>query len=146
MRAVKTFLVGLVVALGALLVGVAQAQVGGPIYCGSQVQSAVIVAAATTNLLSPPSGSARTYVCGYTYYTGTVSAATAQLEYGQTISTPCDTNPIALTPAGQLASDAIAGDNAAIFRGIEVPPGNALCLVTAGTTISVAVQVFYARQ
>lgn len=145
MKYVPAFVAALALAFLAVVLSLpTQAQVQGPIYCNSQVTTAVVSTATTTAILPVPSGSAHTYICGFNISTGTVSAMTLQFEYGT--GTACATNPITLGPVISLGSNVFSGDPADIFRGIEVPAGQGLCIVSAGTTVAFAAQVFYAQQ
>ena len=123
----------------------AKAQFTGPIYCNAQtINATVISTATTTSLLAVPSGTARTFICGYSFYGGATAATmTLQLEYGT--GATCS-SPTVLTPAVPVAASTIVGDNSAFFRGLVVPANNGLCVVSAGGTVSAFVQVFYAQQ
>jgi hypothetical protein len=51
-----------------------------------------------------------------------------------------------MTPAAPLASSTISGDNSMMFRGLVTAPGTGVCAVSAGTTNSETVQIYYAQQ
>jgi hypothetical protein len=125
----------------------ALAQQTGPIYCGAIAQnSAAIATATTTQVLPTPSGSAKAYLCGYSFAGGsTASGMTMQLVYGTQTTNPCDTNQKLITPIPIAvgASSVVQADSSFIFRGLIVPAGQQLCVITAGATVAGFYQVFY---
>lgn len=131
-------------ALGALLAGCsvlikgvpAHAQVGGPIYCGAFAQ--IAPSSATTTIIVPKaaSGTARTYICGYSLQ-GT--AGTTQLVYGT--GSNCGTGTTQLSPI--FAAGTVGSDQSSTFRGLAAPSGNDVCVITGtGTTASQAIVVY----
>lgn len=123
----------------------AHAEFQGPIYCNATAISTTISSATTTAVIpAPASGNARIFICGYSIVTGTVSGATLKLEYGT--GSTCGTGTTAMTPAAPLASSTISGDNSMMFRGLVTAPGTGVCAVSAGTTNSETVQIYYAQQ
>jgi hypothetical protein len=114
-----------------------------PCKAGGLLQSIPINvnAAGTTQLLAPVTG-ASIYVCGghLDIASSATTAATAKFEYGTGSS--CGTGTTALTGTmgtGQ-ASSSIGAQPVSLSTfgtNLEAPAGNALCIVTAGTTVSV---------
>ena len=80
------------------------------------------------------------YICGYTIQGG--ASSTAGLEYGTKTTSVCDTGTTALTPAWTFGtSGGIITDNADYFRGLAVPAGSTLCIVS--TTAAASVIIYY---
>jgi hypothetical protein len=78
------------------------------------------------------------YVCGFALWSaGTTSV---KLVYGT--GTNCGTGTVILTPAFQLATSTGINDTSPFFRGLSVPPGNALCL-NSSAAIAVQAVVYY---
>lgn len=104
-----------------------------------QKQSVVVnVASATTTQLVAISGTTQVYVCGYQLAAVAGTNPSAQFEYGTGAS--CGTGTTTLTGAmatGVTVSTTVpgpvftAGNDVTLFKAIA---GNALCLVTGGTT------------
>jgi hypothetical protein len=112
-------------------------------------QSAVIsVAAAGTSALVPVSGTTSVYVCGFSFTLPSImtTAATAAIEYGS--GTACATSPTAMT--GTYGGGGIvSGNNITVNQSTplaKTPSGNGVCLVAAGTTVSVQGVLSYVQQ
>jgi hypothetical protein len=78
------------------------------------------------------------YVCGYVL--SIAAASTAQFEYGTQTSTPCDTGTTPLSPIWPAST--LLQDTSPVFRGMEVPAGSTLCILTTGTVL---LQLFYSN-
>lgn len=76
-------------------------------------------------------------ICGYVV--NSVTGGTAALEYGTLTSAACDTGTTPITPAWGLPANGTVADNGDYFRGLSVPPGQTLCLVSTGAAASVIV-------
>ena len=76
-------------------------------------------------------------ICGYTI--GMAAAGTARLEYGTQTTNPCDTGTVPLTPAWSIGTTGFVTDNADYFRGLFVPAGNTLCLLSATSAASIII-------
>jgi hypothetical protein len=88
---------------------------------------------AATNLTSGNS----ILVCGYII--NMAAAGTAGLEYGTKTTNPCDTGTVPLTPTWSMGTTSFMTDGGSFFRGLSVPPGNTLCLVSATSAASIVV-------
>jgi hypothetical protein len=118
---------------------------------GTIKSNAVInVVTATTTQLVALSGTKTIYVCGYSFTidSSATSAATALIEYGTGAS--CGTGTTALTGTYGTAT-ATAGPAILIIPGpyagtaFSTAAGNALCILTAGTTVNVQGQLTYVQ-
>jgi hypothetical protein len=74
------------------------------------------------------------FICGYTAVA--TAAGTVQFVYGT--GTNCATGTVNLTPAFSLAINGVLSDTSPIFRGLDVPAGQNLC-VTVGAAFTVIV-------
>lgn len=82
-----------------------------------------------TRLVAAATGSSRQiYLCGYTLNVGAVATNVA-LKYGT--GTACATGTTALTPTFVLPAAGQVREDASAWRGLTVPAGNDLCLVTS---------------
>jgi hypothetical protein len=96
---------------------------------GQTCQKAALYDASASGVTQLVAAGQTVFVCGYTFeLAGT--ATSVGLVYGS--GTNCAAGQTAITPTWTLAS---AGssivDGAALFRGIDAPSGNALCLSTS---------------
>lgn len=90
-----------------------------------------------TELVAAATGKA-VYVCGFIFWTG-AAATNVSLVYGT--GTACATGETALTPAFQFAANSGIVDDAALWNGIWVPEGKALCVKTsAGNAVQALVK------
>jgi hypothetical protein len=111
----------------------------------------ISIASATTTQLIALFGQRSIYVCGGYLAVGTsaTSAATAQFEYGTGASCGTGTTILTGTMGTQTATAGIDAQPIPLSAGVTnftAPPGNALCLVTAGTTVSVQGYLSYVAQ
>lgn len=104
-----------------------------------------ITTAVTTQLVALAAGQS-IYVCGYSISTtGATTTTTAQLEYGT--GALCGTGTTVLT--GQFAQSLLTSAVVVVAGGpmiLRAPSGNALCLVSAGTTPSIQGHLTYVQQ
>lgn len=119
----------------------------------SQQKSSVpvaVTASATTTQLVAISGTTTVYVCGYQLAVSAGTAPTVQFEYGT--GAACGTGTTVLTgvmgtgvtvAAGVAGPIFTAGNDVTLFK---APAGNALCLVTGGTTPTVGGFVTFVQQ
>jgi hypothetical protein len=101
-----------------------------------------VTSAATTQLVAS-SGSTKIYVRSWDVLAN--SAGVFKLEYGMTITNPCDTGPTALTGAYSFSAQSgisRSGGDQPLFI---IPQGNALCAVSAGATASFAGSLSYTQ-
>ena len=109
----------------------------------------VSITTATTTQLVALSGTTSIYICGFT---GTVNSATTattlQFEYGTGAS--CGTGTTVLTGAMNTGGSTAAGSVVISFADpgstFKTAAGNALCVVTTGTTINVQGVLTYIQQ
>jgi hypothetical protein len=98
-----------------------------------------------STLLASQSGGVS--ICGYVI--ASAAAVSVKLEYGTSVKSACDTNPVAITPPWtfQASSSGIASivDNASNYRGLSVPGGFDLCINTSAGE-SVQAIVYYYQQ
>ena len=130
----------------------AQYLAGDPCF-GNNVKLSVpinVVTATTTQLVAL-NATKTIYVCGsfFTVASSATTVATAQFEYGTGAS--CGTGTTALTGAMGTGTATATNDGEDIvipgdYTSFSIPVGNALCLVTAGTTVSVQGFVTYIQQ
>jgi len=120
---------------------IASAQ-NGPIYC-NQMGTAAPSTATTTLVVAAAAASSveRILICGWNMQ---VTGGTGQLVYGTTVSTPCDTGQKALSLV--FAAGVAAYDLGFLFRGLAVPAGNNVCIITGTSTTASIVEVFYTYQ
>lgn len=114
----------------------------------------VQISTATTTLIAANTGGTnRNFICGgyMEISSSATTASTVQFEYGTQVSTPCDTGatPLSGTMGSGTATSGIQA--LPIFLGsgmtqMVAPPGQQICVVTAGTTVSVNGYVTYAQQ
>lgn len=117
------------------------AQQTGPIYCGDAA-SAFPSSATTTKVVSKAAtGTAKIYVCGWHVR---ASAGTIQLVYGTQTTNPCDTGQVVISPLYPAAT--IGDDQSSNWRGILVPNGNDVCVVTGTGTTAAEAFVYYLLQ
>ena len=126
----------------ALLAGSARAEnVIGPtnlITC-NKVAFVSPATATTTSLIAGVAGTTIN-ICGW-HVTSTQSASTTfQLEYG-TQGGPCS-SPTAFTPAFSVTSTAPSADRQQ-YAYISTPPGAQVCVISAGSTVGLAVMIWY---
>jgi hypothetical protein len=99
---------------------------------------------ATTSLLAPKSTDRQAadtiFICGYQIFSA--GTTTVLLETGTQVSTPCDTNPTAITPTYSLVGGENVQDGSSFFRGLSVPAGLQLCAVNSGA-VNVGIMVYY---
>lgn len=128
--------------------GEAGVTVGDPCVSTGIVKSSVpvnVVTVATTQLVAL-SGTQTIYVCGFQLsLTGATTNTTAQFEYGT--GAACGTGTTVLTGAmgGNSATSAVVVDMPPASTQLKTPAGNALCLVSAGTTVSIQGFVTYVQ-
>ena len=124
----------------------AQAQpFGGTTWCNESVVYDTNTNGST--LLVAASQSGAVGICGYVI--ASAAAVSVKLEYGTSVKSACDTNPVAITPPWtfQASSSGIASivDNASNYRGLSVPGGFDLCINTSAGE-SVQAIVYYYQQ
>lgn len=99
---------------------------------------------ATTSLLAPISTDRQAantiFICGYQIFSA--GTTTVKLETGTQVSTPCDTNPTAITPTYNLVAGENVQDGSSFFRGLSVQAGLQLCAVNSGA-VNVGIMVYY---
>lgn len=118
------------------------AQQTNEIFC-SQVVSYDASTNGATRLFTANATSARqVYICGYIINVG-ATATNVQLKYGT--GTTCGTGTINVTPNWVLPIAGKVDDASPGWRGLLVPAGNDLCLVTSAGN-AVQAQVFYTYQ
>jgi hypothetical protein len=119
--------------------------------CRAQAISRISISSATTTQLVGLVSNQAIYVCGFSFdvVPSATTADTAQLSYGT--GTNCGTGTTALT--GQYgAGYATTGPPILYTSGgqdmtaAKAPTGNALCLVSAGTTVSIQGVLTYVQQ
>ncbi len=131
----------------------AQAQIRAvdPCFGSLKASAAINVASATTTSLVAVSGNTVIYVCGFSISIApAATAATALFEYGTGAS--C-TSPTALTGiyGGGVTVAASAADAEVVSYGgagstiFSVPAANGLCILTAGSAVSVQGVVTYVQ-
>jgi hypothetical protein len=102
------------------------------------------ISTATTTQIVPTSADrnagATIFLCGFSITAG--GTGNISLEYGSKVSTACDTGATALTPTYSLTAGNSIVNDSALFNGISVPPGNALCAVTSAS-VAMQVLVYY---
>jgi len=81
------------------------------------------------------------HVCGFII--NAAAAANVKFVYGT--GTNCATSPVNLTPAFQLAIGGKIEDGSPVFRGISVPPGQALC-INSSAAAAVQALLYYTQQ
>ena len=121
----------------------AQGTVVGPgnlILCVAGAQ-ATVVSATTTSLVTGVAGKIIT-ICGWHVTSTQAASSTFQFIYG-TQGGPCGT-PTTLTPAFSVTSTAPSADHID-YATLQVPIGQQLCVVTTGSTVGQAIQVYYSQ-
>lgn len=130
----KQFIFGFLLALFALLDSPAHAQVvTGPIYCNNMATASTGVATETQIIPAPGTGSARTYICGYTI--SAAAATNVTFQYGT--GTNCATGS---TNFGPTIVFAAAGtfNELDVFHGMVAPSGSAVCATgSAAATVTI---------
>jgi hypothetical protein len=81
------------------------------------------------------------YLCGFQFFAGGI--ATVKLVYGT--GTNCGTGTVSLTPGFPLVAQSGFVDSSSYFRGLYVPPSNALCL-NSSAAVAVQAVVYYWQQ
>lgn len=128
--------------LGCALLGASPAlpQIVGPttqVMCG---QSVVMEAGPTTTqkIMAGQPGK-RIYVCGW-HITNTAATGTFQILTGTTTTTPCDTNPVKVTPVSNVTSTAPSADHIdyAVAQGAV---GADLCFTPSVATVAATIWV-----
>jgi hypothetical protein len=140
MRAMRKLLaagfIGAIAIVGAL--APARGQQGLGIASAHWCPKAAIYDASTNGATQLVALGAPIYICGFTLWSGGTVAV--DLIYGT--GTNCATGAVKVTPAFALTTQTGIADTSPLYRGLYVPPGQALCLNTGG---GVAVQaiVYY---
>ena len=106
-------------------------------YCSGAPVAINVSSATTTALIAATSGKSIRVCTGQFSIAGT--SPTYKFEYGTQTTTPCDTGTTAITGTVSPASGAVisletGGASNSVF---VVPAGNALCLVSGGTSTSI---------
>ncbi len=101
-----------------------------------------ITKAATTQLVAS-SGTTQIYVTAWDVIANTASAIT--LEYGTKATNPCDTGTTALTGAYSFSAQSGISRSGGPQPLYIIPPGNALCAVTSGASVSFAGSLSYTQ-
>ena len=150
MRTVKLLIALALFAVALAAPGKAQ-QFGGTTYCQSSVVFDATPSTGSTRLIS---GTAATgspgsiYICGYVI--SSPATVNVKLVYGTQTTTACDTGTTAITPVYQFkaTSAGIASivDDASNWRGIDVIPGNDLCINVSPTSQTVQAIVYFYQQ
>ena len=126
-------------------------QFGGTTYCNSSVVFDATPTSGTTRLVA---GAAATgspgsiYICGYTI--SSPATVNVKLVQGTQVATACDTGQTAITPVYQFkatsAGIAAVADDASNWRGMDVNPGNDLCINISPTSQTVQAIVYFYQQ
>jgi hypothetical protein len=104
---------------------------------------AINVTSPGATVLVASSGSTKIYVRSWDVLANTAGVFT--LEYGTTITNPCDTGTTALTGAYSFAAQSGLSRSGGFQPLFIVPQGNALCAVSSGATASFAGAVSYTQ-
>lgn len=114
----------------------AKAQQIGAIYCSQALQ---YDASTNGNTRIATSATGRTiYVCGFVF--GAAAAVNVSLVYGT--GTNCGTGTTQLTPAFQFTAAGFLSNPGDVYRGINVPNGQDLCVKTsAGVAVQALVNI-----
>jgi hypothetical protein len=96
--------------------------------------------ATTTSLISAVTGTVVS-ICGWHVTSNQSASTTFQLEYGT--GATCGTGTTTFTPAFSVTSTAPSADRQQTAY-YSLPVSNALCVVTTGATVGMAVMVWYA--
>lgn len=79
-------------------------------------------------------------ICGYTIWGG--GTATVKLVYGTGVA--CATGETAITPAFSITAQTGIVEASPYFRGMNAPPGNALCIKTSAG-VAVQAVIYYSQ-
>jgi hypothetical protein len=116
----------------------------------SKSSVAINITSAVTTQLVAISGTKSVYVCGGFMSINSVvtTATTAQFEYGT--GSLCATGTVVLTgpigTGGITAGTPIPVELPSDYTSFSAPSGNALCLVSAGTTVAIGGFITYIQQ
>ena len=116
-------------------------QVAGPtnqILCNRTAQASP--ATATTTLVITGSTGQTVNICGWHVTSTQATSTTFQFEYGT--GATCGTGTNTITPAFNVTSTAPSADRQAVAY-ITLPIANSLCVVSTGTTVGLAIMVWY---
>jgi hypothetical protein len=97
----------------------------------------------TPTLLVSPSGSTQIYVTGWDVFAN--AAGNFSLVYGTTTKNPCDTGTTAITGAYSFAAQSGLSRDGGAQPLYVIPPGNSLCAVTSGASVSFAGSLSYTQ-
>lgn len=139
MKKIYLALCGSILLAGAVL-GVADAQVASNVSSNGldtySCKRAVIYDASTNGATQLVGANGPTVICGFTLWSG--GTVNVDLVYGT--GTNCATGTTKITPAFSLTAQTGITDSSVFFRGLYVPPNNALCINTsAGTAVQAIV-------
>lgn len=135
------FAILLTLVLGALWHRPASAQQTAPFYCNSNAIYSASTSGTTKVISAPQTGP--TWICGYTMQSA--AAVSLSLEYG-TAGTTCGSGTQALTPTYAFnTTPSSVTDSSPAFRGLYVPPGNDVCVLSSAAAAGAA-QVFFYQQ
>ncbi|TAL08284.1 MAG: hypothetical protein EPO02_13355 [Nitrospirae bacterium] len=138
MRIARSLLVSVAILLASTLSALAQT---GPIYCNG-TGSAFPTSATTTKVINKvATGTGRTFICGWHVH---AAGGSIQLVYGTQTTTPCDTGQVVISPLYPAA--AVGDDQSSNWRGVLVPNGNDVCVVTGAGTTSAEALAYFAQQ
>ncbi len=101
------------------------------------------ITTATTTQVVAPLGSTQIYVTAWDVLAN--AAGNFSLEYGTTTKNPCDTGTAAVTGSYNFAAQSGISRDGGPQPLYVIPPGNALCAVTSGATVSVAGSLSYTQ-
>lgn len=104
---------------------------------------AINIAGSTTTQLVAPAGATQIYVTGWDVLANTASSFS--LEYGKSVTTPCDTGATAVTGVYNFAAQSGISRSGGDQPLYVIPQGNALCAVTSGPSVSVAGSLSYTQ-
>lgn len=119
----------------------AYAQQQGAIYCSQNAQYDASTNGSTRIFTANATSPRQVYICGYIINVG-ATATNVQLKYGT--GTNCGTGTANITPNFVLPIAANIDDPSPVFRGLLVPAGQDICLVTsAGNPVQAIVYLTY---
>jgi hypothetical protein len=126
------------IALSSISMPAAGGQLGPP---GQSV--AINTTNPTTAQVVAPSGSTQIYVTAWVVLANSASGFT--LEYGTKTKNPCDTGTIALTGAYSFTAQSGISRSGGPQPLYVVPQGNTLCVVSSGSSVSLAGSLSYTQ-